>query len=160
MDDDIASLLSDLHDSRKDVRAEAARMLGKAGAPALPGLLQAVCDPDWVVRYRALEALAEIRDPRVDPVLIASLHDDRDHVRYMAAKALGARRIHQALTPLLSGLRDENEFVRLSITRSLAALGDRGAVPALREALQRETAERVKAEIQNALGRFGQSQDP
>ncbi|MDD1679138.1 MAG: HEAT repeat domain-containing protein [Methanomicrobiales archaeon] len=146
----LGALLAGLRSPHKEARAEAARLLGQAGDRALPGLFQAVHDPNWVVRFRTVEALTAISDPRVDPVLIAALQDRRDHVRYLAAKGLGIRKVPAAFIPLLSCLGDENEFVRMSAARSLAILGDPQAVPALQERLQKEVG-RVAEEIKKAI---------
>jgi HEAT repeat protein len=150
----IQALLADLHDSRKEIRAEAARQLGQVGKPALPGLLLELQNPEWVVRYRVIEALTTIADPCVDGVLIKALHDQRDHVRYMAAKGLGARMVQTAIPSLIHCLNDENEFVRMIVARSLAALGNHKAIPALRDRLEKETISRVAEELKKALDRL------
>ncbi len=150
----LAPLLSRLHDPRKEVRADAARRLGIAGASAVPGLVQALQDPDWVVRYRVLEALIPIHDARVDPVLITSLNDNRDHVRYMAAKGLGLRRTRSAVWPLIQSLDDDNEFVRMCVIRALVAIGDPGALGAFRERRRREAVTRVLEELERAIPRL------
>jgi HEAT repeat protein len=156
-DEEIPALLVDLHASRKEVRAEAARRLGQAGTPALSGLCQALQDVNWVVRYRAVEALSAIPDPTVDLVLITALGDERDHVRYMAAKGLGIRKVQAALVPLIRTLGDENEFVRISAARALALLGNPGSIPALRERVELEPVERVKEEMKKALDQIDHS---
>jgi HEAT repeat protein len=152
--EEVEVLLTYLHAPQKEVRAEAARLLGQAGARALPGLLKARQDPDWVVRYRALEALTAVVDPCIDSVLIAALGDERDHVRYIAAKGLGMRKVRSARVSLCRTLGDENEFVRMCAARSLAALGDSAAIPALRARLQNENVVRVIVELKKALARL------
>lgn len=116
--------------------------------------MKAVSNPNWVVRYRALEALTIIPDSRVDPLLINALHDERDHVRYMAAKGLGNRKVQHAIAPLIQCLEDENEFVRICVVRSLAALGNIKAVPPLQNRIQRETVKRVVEEMKKVLSQF------
>jgi HEAT repeat protein len=154
MDDEVESLLAGLHASRKEVRAEATYRLGQAGIRALPGLLKALRDSDWVVRYRAVEALTAVADTRVDSELIAALNDERDHVRYMAAKGLGIRRVRSSRVSLSRVLRDENEFVRMIAARSLAAIGDSAAIPSLRARIRKENVVRVIEEMQKALDRL------
>jgi hypothetical protein len=153
---EIQQLLADLHASRKEVRAEAARRLGMVGTRAVPFLLEALRDEDWVVRYRAAEALSLITDPQVDPALITALDDKRDHVRYMAAKGLGTRRTSAALVPLIRSLGDENEFVRMCVARALAMLGEPDAGKALQERIGAEPVKRVAEEMKRALLRLGQ----
>jgi HEAT repeat protein len=156
MPEEIEVLLADLYASQKEMRAKAAHMLGEAGVRALPGLLRAVGDPNWVVRYRAVEALTAIPDSCIDPVLITSLGDERDHVRYIAAKGLGIRKVSQAVLPLIQALGDENEFVRMSVARSLAVLENPAAIPPLREKILREVVGRVAEEMKKALARLEQ----
>ncbi len=152
---EIQRLLADLHASHKEVRAEAARRLGRIGNPAVPFLLESLREEDWVVRYRAAEALSPIADPRVDPALITALNDSRDHVRYMAAKGLGTRRTSTALVPLIRSLGDENEFVRRCVARALGMLGDPEAREALRERIGTEPVNGVKEEMKRALLQLG-----
>ena len=149
--DQITGLFSALRSPEKKVRGDAARQLGQTGPPAIPGLLEMLRDPDWVVRYRVVEALAMIPDPRVDPVLLASLEDRRDHVRYMSAKSLGIRKMKGALAPLISHLRDDNEFVRMQVARTIAVLGDSSAIPDLEKAMSDEQIGRVAAEMRKAI---------
>jgi FOG: HEAT repeat len=152
--DTIGELLAELQASQKEIRAEAARKLGQSGARAVPGLLKALQNANWVVRYRAVEALTAIADPRVDTALIKSLNDKRDHVRYMAAKGLGFRNVPAASTPLLGALQDENEFVRICVARSLAQGRYPGALAALQEAIRNETIPRVAEEMGKARDRL------
>ncbi|MDD1673062.1 MAG: HEAT repeat domain-containing protein [Methanomicrobiales archaeon] len=148
----VEGLLFLLHSSDKATRAEATRSLGEMGSFAIGGLLQALRDPKWAVRYRAVEALGMISDPQIDPVLIKALDDTRDHVRYIAAKMLGIRKTTAATHCLIKCLRDENEFVRISAARALGSLEDPRGIQALRNALGREPVERVAIEIKKSLG--------
>jgi hypothetical protein len=121
-DTTIAALAQALRDPSKEVRAAAAAALASAGPPALGVLEAALADGDWVVRYRAAEALGAIRDPRSVSALLRTLGDGRDHVRYMAAKGLGRLGARGAAGPLRAALADENPFVRRAARAALAAL--------------------------------------
>jgi len=116
------TLVLALRDPEKDVRAAAAAALASIGPPAVGSLTAALADEDWVVRYRAAEALGKIRDARSVTALIRALADGRDHVRYMAAKGLGNLGERRAIGPLTGVLADENPFVRRAAREALGAL--------------------------------------
>jgi HEAT repeat protein len=118
----IAALVLAFHDPAKDVRAAAAAALASIGLAALGPLIGALADGDWVVRYRAAEALGSIRDGRSVTALIQALGDERDHVRYMAAKGLGNLGERRACRPLAAAVSDDNKFVRRAVMEALASL--------------------------------------
>jgi HEAT repeat protein len=122
-DSAIAALARALHDPAKDVRAAAAAGLASAGRLAIGALIEALADGNWIVRYRAAEALGSMRDERSVTALIHALGDGRDHVRYMAAKGLGRLGDGRATGPLSAALADENEFVRRAAREALVSLG-------------------------------------
>jgi len=140
-----------LNAKEKGIRAEAARSLGALGEPALPVLIVALQNPDWVVRYRAVEALGRIPGSRIDDLLIHALDDPRDHVRYMAAKVLGNRRVSRSATYLELRLKDENEYVRKSVARALGEIAVPTSRPALESALRTEFSEGVRQALHTAL---------
>ncbi|HUM77900.1 MAG TPA: HEAT repeat domain-containing protein, partial [Methanoculleus sp.] len=74
-----------------------------------------------------------------------------DHVRYMAAKGLGLIGDSRAVASLAALQHDENEFVRRSAARSLGQIGGGEAIRALRQALDTESVEAVRAAIVEAL---------
>jgi HEAT repeat protein len=121
-DSAIKALARALHDPVKEVRAAAVAGLASVGKPAIGALTEALADGDWVVRYRAAEALGSIRDELSVSALIQALEDERDHVRYMAAKGLGRQGERRARGPLSEALADENEFVRRAAREALAVL--------------------------------------
>ena len=119
----IPALARALGDPGKEVRAAAAGALASRGPPAVDVLIGSLGDANWVVRYRAAEALGFIREERAVPTLIRVLGDSRDHVRYMAAKGLGRLGDRRAVGPLTAALSDGNEFVRRAAREALASLG-------------------------------------
>jgi HEAT repeat protein len=122
-DSAIVALARALHDPVKDVRAAATAGLASVGRPAIDALTEALADGNWIVRYRAAEALGSVRDERSVTALILALEDRRDHVRYMAAKGLGRLGDRRARGPLSAALADENEFVRRAAREALTTLG-------------------------------------
>jgi HEAT repeat protein len=119
----IPALVRALRDPEKDVRAAAASALASLGSPAISALTESLGDENWVVRYRAAEALGFIRDERSVSILIQVLGDRRDHVRYMAARGLERLGDRRAAGPLTAALADENAFVRRAAKEALASLG-------------------------------------
>jgi HEAT repeat protein len=122
----VEALIHALRDPVKEVRASAGAALASIGIPALGALIGVLSDGNWVVRYRAAEALGGIRDSRSVTALIHSLCDGKDHVRYMAAKGLGKLGEKRARRPLTAALSDENPFVRRAAQEALAALQSPG----------------------------------
>jgi HEAT repeat protein len=109
--------------------------LGEIGdQAAVPGLLRALGDAEWEVRWAAAKALGWIGDAVAVPGLLAALRDANAYVRQAAAKALGQIGDAAAVPGLLAALRDADAGVRQA---AAAALGEIGApaVPGLLAAL-------------------------
>jgi HEAT repeat protein len=155
----IPCLIGALSDGEKAVRAHVAAALGKLGSAAVEPLRVPLADANWIVRYRAAEALGLIGDAEAVRPLVRALRDDVDHVRYMSAKALAHIRDPQALEPLIATLGDENEFVRRSVAAALGAMPTDAARSALEEALRRECCEGVRTAVADALARGWPSGD-
>jgi HEAT repeat protein len=124
-EDAVDALVDALRDPVKEVRASAGAALACIGIPAMGALIGVLADGNWVVRYRAAEALGSISDSRSVTALIHSLCDGNDHVRYMAAKGLGKLGEKRARRPLTSALADGNPFVRRAAGDALAALNEK-----------------------------------
>jgi len=127
------------------------------GAPAVPPLIQALGDSDWVVRRAAAEALGKLGDPQAVPALIQALGDSDSDVRAVAAEALGAIGDPQAVPALIQALGDSGWDVRRAAAEALGKLGDPQAVPALIQALG-DRSENVRFAAAWALGAIGDPQ--
>jgi hypothetical protein len=67
---DAPYVIERLQDENWDVRAEAARTLGRIGATeAIPQLLAAVTPNDWRLTFEAMSSLVELKAPQADAVL-------------------------------------------------------------------------------------------
>jgi len=86
---DIQSLIDQLKEEDLTVQGPAAERLGKMGPAAIELLLKALKDPDPVTRRGAADALRWMKDARVVPEIIASMHDSSLSVRIRATEALG-----------------------------------------------------------------------
>ncbi len=73
------------------VKATVAEVLAQMGEVAVPALIEALRDPDTMVRVQAARSLARMGPTGSDavPALIEALHDPDDLVREHAARALG-----------------------------------------------------------------------
>jgi HEAT repeat protein len=146
-------------DTDARVREMAAWALGQVeGRSAIGGLSTAARrDADDRVRETATWALGQLEDRSVVEVLgnIAA-SDKSSRVRGTAAWALGQLRGGKAPAGLLQVLRDENDDARLKAAWALGQIGDATAIPAIREALQRETSSEVRRALIRALMRSGE----
>jgi HEAT repeat protein len=152
------------HDQEDNVRAVAALALGRLGADTAPGIFHAPevvdalaealrRDPDAAVRLWSAHALRCFGfDARSTiPALGAALTDESYSVAHFAAATL--ERFGPASVPLFANvIASGNCPVKKDIITYLADLGPaaRQAVPALREALNDESAE-IKVEAAAAL---------
>lgn len=119
------------------------------------GLIEALgYQKDDRIGHAAAEALVEIGDPAVEP-LIAALKNERDKVRQSAAKALGRIGDPRAVEPLIAALQDDHGHVRELSARALGSIGDPRAVEALIAVLQGKDYEYVREAAAEALGKIG-----
>jgi HEAT repeat protein len=149
----VANLIRALHDPEKNVRARATDGLVRIGPAAVDSLVHVITSEDWVVRYRAAEALGRIEDERGMTPLVDALHDTKDHVRYMAAKGLGRYADITTLEVLAGLLSDENVFVRRSAALAIGEIGGEKARRALDEACALEPDPDVRDVLRESTNR-------
>ena len=147
----IRPLIEALGDLDKSVREQAMLALVATGKAATEPLADAMKDPRWETKYRAVEALGKLADEKALKPLVWGLRDNRDHVRYMAAKGLRDLGDSTAIDPLIILLKDENRLVRLMTVRALTAIGGKKVQTAIKEALATETDEKVREAMNEAL---------
>ncbi len=124
----IAALADGANPGRRNAAVEA---LVRAGARAIPRLLEALRADDVDVRKFSVDALAGIGDPCALAGLVERLGDRDVNVRAAAADALGAIAGAEAERALvgLAASPGEDRLVRFSALRALESLGVR--LPAL-----------------------------
>ncbi len=145
-----------LRDGDKAIRGYAMQALAAAAPASLPVLTQLMEDGDWVVRYRAAEALGLAGEGSAVGVLRAHLTDSRDHVRYMAVKSLGLLHAEIAAEEIAERLcEDENPYVRRMAVRTLARMDAADSSDLFRRVRMDEPDETVRAAIDEALGEAG-----
>jgi HEAT repeat protein len=96
--------------------------LGRHGKAAIGLLLSYVNDEDKWVRCLVIDALGNIRDPRVVNPLITALGDLDQDVRFMAAEALGKVGDARALEVLQKTCEVDNPCVQIAAETAIARL--------------------------------------
>lgn len=125
--DDIIRLLR--QDPNPNVRAAAARCLGRlCPAGALPALIAALKDEEWVV-FEAIAALAEIKDGSSVVHIGEALNHGSAAVRFAAAEALGSMGYACAGPLLCARLPKAEGPERLAVIKSLIQLGISDSIP-------------------------------
>ncbi len=119
--------------------------LAEIGPAAIPILIEALLDPDALVRRWAINALVMWNDPAAYDAVLGRLGDADPQVRLAAAAALGhglmqdpraaANTPNRAVDPLIRLLQDPDPQVRASAADALGALGDHRALAPLRAML-------------------------
>ena len=131
----VPAAIKDLTDTDARVRADAARrlvLLGVKAKTASPALVEALKDPDSVVRHRsvmALQILWSLDQPGPEleaavPALAALLNDNNKDIRVRAAYTLaGLGPDAKAAVPALTAINDQDELVRYAVRRALENIG-------------------------------------
>ena len=149
---------------REMVRCAVTWAFGQIGPPAIdavPVLLLALKDPNWVVRSNAVRSLGQIgkQDITLLPDLIRAMNDESWDVRVNAAYAVYRtdRSKWDIVLPLLTeALNHEKDFIR---SDAVDVLGDikapiQDVIPLLVKALNDENAS-VRRGTPEALGKIG-----
>lgn len=136
------------------------------GSDTLPYLDRTLRHADSRVRRETIRALSNIRDPRAEEMLAASLADDDPQNVQLAARYLGSGRVLGATKALLAVARGEgrgNRDVgpRVEAIEALGRIGAIDAAPALSELANRRSiirsgrAREIRAAAQSALATLG-----
>jgi HEAT repeat protein len=174
------ALIERLQDPDPDVRAAAARSLGRLRAPAAveplvhrfaagliprsvagqallaigpaaaPGLRTLSETEEPVERAFAVELIGLLGDASDAERLFDRLHDTSAEVRAKAAGALGRLGAEDAALALAERLDDRISFVRAAAASALAAVGDQRVVPRLIHVARRDQFEAARAAAEAA----------
>jgi tetratricopeptide (TPR) repeat protein len=93
--------------------------------------VQALQAPEAYRRWKAAQALGEMKGAAAVEPLTKALSDESGSVRELAAEALGKIGDAKALGPLLAVLEDKSSLVRLAAMKALGQIKDIRAVPPL-----------------------------
>jgi len=156
----LADWQADLRDSAPRTRAMALAAVAFFGAAGVPGMVEALRDPDALVRVSAARALGQVGPDAAGAVLAlsAALRDGDPRVRFDAAVALGRVGLAAAAAApaLARALGDAAGEVRVGAAMGLGGIGPGGreAVPALVQALRDGNAV-LRMSAASALGGIG-----
>lgn len=132
------------------------RLKNKKGAKMLMPLLT---DPDNDTRRLAVDAVGQLGDEAVLPILRQTISEDRQEpIRAAAARSLGELKDADSLTALEEALHDERT-VRCQAIIALGRIGRKTSVPALLAQL-RDQAPEVRYHACIALGEIGDLPNP
>ena len=122
----LAQMLSE--DRNANVRASAAKTIGKLQYKrAVPQLIKALGDEEWVC-FSALEALTRFKDESALPSMLALLKSPAETLRCAAIEALGKMGSSRAIKPLTGHLSKTEKFEKRATLKSLVQTG---SVPSL-----------------------------
>ncbi len=107
------TFLADLGSPDDGKRVKARQSLVSKGKAALPSLIEALRNKEYLVRWEAAKALGEMGDPQAAPALVEALEDKEFDVRWLAAEGLIQLNVN-GIKPLLQALekRRDSEFLR------------------------------------------------
>jgi HEAT repeat protein len=106
------------------VQWKAAEALGTLGPEAVDHLFHGLFEHGLAGRLGAIEALADIRDPRAaDPLINLLLRDENSEIRWASALALGQIGDQRAVGPLRQALIEHDKYVRFGSAVALRQLG-------------------------------------
>jgi HEAT repeat protein len=125
--------------------------MSESGTP-LESLLADLASPNYRVRWKAVQALGESRDPRALEPLLGALKDRLPTIRIAALSAVGRLRDRSAIEPVIAMLDDPDSKVRTSAAAALKKFGKAAHAPML-EAYRGGEA-RARFVLLSALGRI------
>lgn len=131
----IAQLVRELSSADPAVRAEAVRLLSKTNEDALiPHILDALDDPEPLVRNAALSALGYNRDQKIAHIthILERLHDEDATVRLTAVTMLARSMLKDTriFEGILRATDDPDPAVRRAALRALSDFNDERAIDA------------------------------
>jgi HEAT repeat protein len=150
--DERAIVIQQLTHRKSRVRWMAADLLGKPRVlESVDPLVQALHDPQWLVRLHAAKALGRIGDPRVCDALSVALSDEHASVRRQVIRALGHLPNERVITHLLYVVQQEPALCS-EVARSLTSF----VTPRAADALIRATINQRQALESGLAVRLGQ----
>jgi serine/threonine-protein kinase len=123
-------------DKNENIRRSAIEILNQTRDDrAVSHLIGATRDPDWWVRERAADALAEIGNPKAAPALVTMLAGDPRSAP-AALRALGRLGAREVLPQVLPMLDRPEKDIRIEAMHALSRLTDQSSADTVRPRLQ------------------------
>lgn len=124
----------------------------------LPLLDKALSDEKASIRRLATAYLGMIEEPEVLPYLYKALKDKAVNVRRTAGDCISDLGFKEAMPEMIQSLSDKNRLVRWRAAMFLYEIGDESAIPALEDAADEPEFE-VRMQINMALERIKKGED-
>ena len=121
---------------------------------SLEPLLEVLGDRVTEVRWRAVEGLGPMMEPKCVEPLIRLLEDDEREVRWRAIETLGRFGDLRAVEPILAALADGDPGIRWRAIEALSALNEPSAIEPLIGCLMDDEEQDNRDASAKALGRF------
>lgn len=137
-------------------REKAVEQIIEKRTEAISDLIVALGDADWQIRASALNILGQMEVTEAMTEIINLLKDNNKIVKVSAIWALGKIKDEGAISELKEiMLNDPEGDCRMAATFSLGMLGNKNAIPFLKQALEDED-KRVQLRAAGSLGRLGE----
>ncbi len=143
-----------LSDPDAEVRLIAVEAVRQVNDNNIEALVAAVRDASAPVRRAAVNALADVADPRVTAALVQAANDEDALVRSRALAAVGSLSRVGELQPLISALANRDTTLRKTAADTLAGMEASRVVPELVPALVQD----AYGDVARTLGRLGDAQ--
>lgn len=150
--------LETLEDPDWKVRYAALDRLMNPSLKDLPVLDKALDDERSSIRRLATAYLGMIEEPEVLPSLYKALKDKAANVRRTAGDCLSDLGFKEATPKMIATLTDDNRIVRWRAAMFLYEIGDETAIPALKDALEDPEFE-VRMQVNMALERIERGEE-
>ena len=140
----VEPLIAALKDENSDVRISAVEALAQIGMPAVQPLIETLGSSDWYQCQGASSALVKIGDVAVESLIAALDRGDSDHQRARVAKILGKLQDLRAIGPLILALEDADSFAHGAIAAALGQFQSHTSVIDLQRRMHNECSKRRK----------------
>ena len=147
-------LIAAMRDENVKDRYHLVNVLGKVRRREASDRLIATTKVNGTIRSLAFQALAQIGEPSIEPLIVA-LKDKNANGRWYAAHALGEIKDARAVEALIVALQDEDSHVRWHSAWALGKIGDARAVEPLISASLRDGQSKVRKQALEALVDIG-----
>lgn len=159
-DAEIQGLIGELKGKDSDERWKIENKLIGIGKDAVPFLIDGLKDEDKEIRAGAAKTLGRMREKSAIPALTKRLMDKERWVGSEAAEALGLIGDKSAIPALIKALetdcKEEVPLIQLHAAEALGEIGHRDAVPALKKAMHNENKHVRRYAAVKALCKIGE----
>ena len=153
--DSVYALIDAMNDESKKMHNAAVQALANIGDPAVTPLIESLSDESWRIRAGSCAALRIIGINDAIRIISPLLSDESHYVRKEAAKTLGRIGNKSAADALCRAVNDESRGVRLAAVTALGRIRSEESVIPLFNRFRYEGDCQVRERIVGALGQIG-----